>query len=95
MLVNLDPTGTELEAYGALRFKPTQWGTLETGLRYDKRTHTGDSDLSPRIHALVQLGDQTTLRGGWGVYHQSQGMHELEAGDGETTFAKSERAKQN
>ncbi len=94
VLVNLDPTGTEFEAYGALRFRPVSWGTAEVGLRYDRRTHTGDSDLSPRIHALVDLGGGTNLRGGWGVYHQSQGMHELEAGDGETAFAVSERAMQ-
>jgi len=92
--VELDPTGTEFEAYGALRFRPVPWGTAEVGLRYDKRTHTGDSDLSPRIHAMAELGDRTTVRAGWGVYQQSQGMHELEAGDGETSFAPSERAMQ-
>ncbi len=92
--VEMDPSGTEFEAYGALRFRPVPWATAEVGLRYDHRTHTGDSDLSPRIHALVDLGDRTTLRAGWGVYHQSQGMHELEAGDGETSFAPSERALQ-
>jgi hypothetical protein len=92
--VNLDPEGTEFEAYGALRFQPVPWGTAEVGLRYDRRTHTGDSDLSPRVHALVDLGDRTTLRAGWGLYQQSQGMHELEAGDGETEFAPSERAMQ-
>ncbi|MFH1763714.1 MAG: carboxypeptidase regulatory-like domain-containing protein, partial [Gemmatimonadota bacterium] len=94
VLVKLDPTGTEFEAYGALRFQPIPRGTVEVGLRYDKRTHTGDSDLSPRIQTRLDLGDRTTLRGGWGVYQQSQGMHELEAGDGETTFAPSERATQ-
>ncbi len=94
VLVRLNPTGTEYEAYGALRFRPVPWGTAEVGLRYDKRTHTGDSDLSPRLHALVELGDRTSLRAGWGVYNQSQGMHELEAGDGETSFAPSERAIQ-
>jgi hypothetical protein len=92
--VQLDPTGTEFEAYGALRFQPVPRLTAEIGLRYDKRTHTGDSDLSPRVHALVELGNRTTLRAGWGVYQQSQGMHELEAGDGETSFAPSERAMQ-
>lgn len=92
--VGLAPSGTELEAYGALRVRPAPWVTAEVGLRYDRRTHTNDSDLSPRLHALVDLGDRTTLRAGWGLYHQSQGMHELEAGDGETLFAPSERASQ-
>jgi hypothetical protein len=92
--VEFDPTGTEFEAYAALRFQPVPWGTAEVGLRYDKRTHTGDSDLSPRIHAMAELGDRTTLRAGWGVYQQSQGMHELEASDGESSFAPSERGTQ-
>ena len=92
--VYLEPDGTEFETYGAFRFQPVSWGTAEVGLRYDRRTHTDDSDISPRLHALVDLGNRTTLRAGWGVYQQSQGMHELEAGDGETTFAPSERATQ-
>jgi hypothetical protein len=90
----LDPDGTEIEAYGALRFRPVPWATVEAGLRYDRRTHTGDSDLSPRFSTLVQMADRTTLRAGWGVYQQSQGIHELEAADGETTFALSEKATQ-
>ncbi len=92
--VDMDPTGTEIETYGALRFQPVPWGTAEIGLRYDRRNHTDDSDISPRVHAMVDVGDRTTLRAGWGIYHQSQGMHELEAGDGETAFAPSERALQ-
>lgn len=92
--VDLDPDGTEYEAYGALRMQPTPWLTTEAGVRYDNRSHTGDSDLSPRLHAMVNLGENTTLRAGWGVYQQSQGMHELEASDGETAFARSERAEQ-
>jgi hypothetical protein len=92
--VEMNPTGTEYEAYGAVRFRPLHGITTEVGLRYDRRTHTEDSDLSPRFHTLVDLGENTTLRAGYGVYHQSQGMHELEAGDGETEFAPSERATQ-
>jgi hypothetical protein len=42
----------------------------------------------------LDLGDRTTFRLGWGVYHQSQGIQELEAADEETTFSPSERAFQ-
>ena len=42
----------------------------------------------------MELGENTTLRAGWGLYHQSQGMNELEVADGETEFAPSERATQ-
>ena len=90
----LDPDGTEVEAYGAFRFRPVPWATVEAGIRYDRRSYTGDSDLSPRFSALLKMTDRTTLRAGWGVYQQSQGIHELEAADGETTFALSERATQ-
>ena len=93
-LVNLEPTGTAYGAFGAVRFKPVSWGTAEAGLRYDRQTHAGDSDLSPRIHGLVDVGERTTVRAGWGIYHQSQGIYELEAADGEEAFAPSEKTTQ-
>jgi hypothetical protein len=92
--VDLEPTGTEVGAYLAARFRPVSWGTAEVGVRHDRHSHTGDADFSPRIHAIVDLSSQTTLRAGWGRYHQSQGMNELEVADGENTFAPSERATQ-
>jgi hypothetical protein len=92
--VTLDPTGREIGGYLAARFKPIPWGTAEVGVRYDDHSHTGDSDLSPRVHAFVDVSDRTTVRAGWGRYHQSQGMIELEVGDGETEFAPSEEATQ-
>jgi len=93
-LVNLEPTGTAYGAFGAVRFKPVPWGTAELGLRYDRQTHAGDSDLSPRVHGLIDVGDRTTVRAGWGIYHQSQGIYELEAADGEEAFAPSEKTTQ-
>ena len=93
-LVILEPTGTAYGAFGAVRFRPVSWGTVELGLRYDRQTHAGDSDLSPRVHGLVDVGDRTTLRAGWGIYHQSQGIYELEAADGEEAFAPSEKTTQ-
>ena len=92
--VRMDPTSTEVGAYVAFRVQPLQRLTTEFGLRYDRFSHTGDSDFSPRFNALVNLSDQTTLRAGWGVYHQAQGIHELEAPDGETAFTLSEQATQ-
>jgi hypothetical protein len=92
--VRMEPTGTEVGAYGALRVQPLPWLTTEAGLRYDRFSHTGDEDLSPRFHTLLDLGEKTTLRAGWGRYHQTQGIHELEAPDGETEFTPSEQASQ-
>jgi outer membrane receptor protein involved in Fe transport len=92
--VEMDPSGNAYGAFGAVRLKPVPWSTVEVGLRYDRRTYTEDSDISPRVHALVDLGERTSLRAGWGQYHQSQGIYELEAGDGEETFTPSERTTQ-
>ncbi|MFC1660356.1 TonB-dependent receptor domain-containing protein [Gemmatimonadota bacterium] len=92
--VKLDPTGTEAGGFVAGRFRPVPWGTAELGVRYDRHTHTGDSDFSPRVHTIVDLSENTTVRAGWGQYTQAQDMNELEVGDGETEFAPSERATQ-
>jgi outer membrane receptor protein involved in Fe transport len=90
----MDPAGTEFGTFAALRFRPIEWATGEIGLRYDRHSHTGDSDFSPRLHALFDLGDRTTLRAAWGRYNQSQGIFYLEAADGETEFSPSEQATQ-
>jgi outer membrane receptor protein involved in Fe transport len=92
--VRLDPTGTDVGGYLAARFQPVSWATAEVGVRHDRHSHTDDSDLSPRVHAVFDLTDRTTLRAGWGRYNQSQGMNELEVADGETEFAPSEQATQ-
>jgi hypothetical protein len=92
--VNLRPTGTEAGAFLAARFKPVSWGTAELGVRYDRHTISDDSDLSPRVAAVIDLTERTTLRAGWGRYHQSQGLNELEVADGETEFAHSEGSTQ-
>lgn len=94
LAVKLDPTGTEAGGFLAARFRPVSWGTAELGVRYDRHTHTGDSDVSPRVHAIIDFSENTTLRVGAGQYVQAQNMNELEVGDGETEFAPSERATQ-
>lgn len=86
--------GTDFGSYFAARFQPLPWATTELGVRYDRHTHANDSDVSPRLHAVIDVSPKTTLRAGWGRYHQSQGMNELEVADGETSFARSERASQ-
>jgi hypothetical protein len=92
--VDMEPEGTEVGAFAALRFRPLPQVTGEVGLRYDRHSYTGDSDISPRIHALIDVGEHTTVRAAWGRYFQSQGIHKLEASDNETTFSPSEQATQ-
>ena len=92
--VSLRPESTETGAYLATRLQPHDRVVLEVGGRYDRRTHTSDSDISPRIQAALELTTNTTLRSSWGTYYQSHGLDELSAVDGDTLFFPSERANQ-
>jgi outer membrane receptor protein involved in Fe transport len=92
--VDLDPDGHQIGAYAAVRVRPIDRFTAEVGARYDGLSHTDDADFSPRVLAALEVGPRTTLRASWGRYHQSHGVHELEVGDGETSFFPSERADQ-
>jgi outer membrane receptor protein involved in Fe transport len=91
---DLDPSGSEVAGYLAARVRPVDPLTAEIGMRYDRVSHTDDSDVSPRLLTAFQLDDATTLRASWGRYYQSQGVHELEVGDGEEQFFSSDRAVQ-
>lgn len=92
-------TSTEGSEYGAyLRFRHQTKGrwTWEAGLRWDKQTYTDttdDTQLSPRLMALFQAGEQTDLRLGWGYYHQPQGIQELQVEDGVTEYYPAEMAE--
>jgi outer membrane receptor protein involved in Fe transport len=86
-------SGSQAGAYLASRFQLTEALTVETGLRYDRQSHTGEQQISPRIHAALQLTPGTTLRGAWGHYHQSHSLHELWAADADTTFYPAQRAE--
>ena len=92
--VSLRPESTETGAYLATRLQPLDRLVVELGGRYDYRTHTSDSDISPRIQAALELTTSATLRASWGAYFQSHGIDELSAVDGDTLFFPSERANQ-
>jgi hypothetical protein len=88
------PDGRESGAYAALRGLAGERFSWEAGVRHDWREHTGDSDWSPRLLGRLDLGDRTSVKGSWGRYHQSQGLHELAVQDGETGYVGSEVADQ-
>jgi len=94
LAVNVKPSGSAFGSFLAARVRPFDFATAEVGLRYDRHSYTGDADLSPRIHALFNLGSHTTLRTSWGRYYQSQGIHELDVAVGEREFFGSELAEQ-
>ena len=92
--VSLRPESTESGVYLATRLQPHDRLVLEVGGRYDYRSHTSDSDVSPRVQAALELARNTTLRASWGAYYQSHGLHELSVVDADTLFFPSERATQ-
>ncbi len=79
-------------AYTTLRLQPLAMLVVEPGLRFDRRDQTGSGEVSPRFNAALTLR-RTTLRAAWGIYRQSQGVHELAIEDGDTKFHRSEQAE--
>jgi outer membrane receptor protein involved in Fe transport len=87
------PQGYEAGLYVANRVQPVDALTAEVGVRYDHQSHTGDNKLSPRVNVALSLGGRTTLRGAWGLFHQSHGLSELMAADGDDRFYGAQRAE--
>jgi hypothetical protein len=90
----LKTTGSTFGAYLAARVRPVRPLTIEVGARYDGAGYTGDSDFSPRVNALVALGDRTDLRLSWGVFRQMQALWEVSILDPTQTYYPSERSLQ-
>lgn len=86
--------GTTVGAYASNRFQLAPPLTIELGLRYDAATYSHDHDWSPRVHALLRLGESSTLRGGWGQYRQRQGIADENAFDKLNQYFRSESSKQ-
>ena len=53
--VSLRPKSTESGVYLATRLQPHDRLVLELGGRYDYRSHTSDSNVSPRLQAALEL----------------------------------------
>jgi len=92
--VSTDPSGDEVGSYVALRGRVGRRVTWEGGARYDRAAHTGDDDLAPRLLLRWDAGDDTSVRGSWGRYFQSQGLSGLNVQDGQSTFQRAERSEQ-
>lgn len=94
LAVTHGPTGNALEGYAALRLRPVDRWTAEAGLRYDAVSRTGDRNLAPRLMTAFEIFPRTNVRISLGRYFQSHGLHELDVGDGETSYSPSDRAHQ-
>ena len=86
--------GSTFAAYASSRLRIADPVTLELGVRYDAATYSGDHDWSPRAHALIALTNHTTLRAGWGIYTQRQGIADENAFTGSNQYFRSELARQ-
>lgn len=89
------PQGYESSAFWDVRTTLGRRWTLETGLRVDGQTYDGSDDgeqWSPRLSVLYALSPSTKLRAGWGRFHQSQGINELQVEDGISQFYQAQHA---
>ncbi len=87
-------TGTTVGAYVSNRLQVLDPLTLELGLRYDGADYSHDRDVSPRLHALARLSERSSLRAGWGLYRQRQGIADENAFDRLNRYFPSERTSQ-
>ena len=90
----LAPVSHALGLYVSQRFRPVSALTLETGVRYDRRSETGAATLDPRASLALELNEATTLRASWGRYSQPQELYELQVQDGVSQIAPPERAEE-
>ncbi len=91
--IDAQPTANMASLYAADRVRLYGPLTGEFGLRYDGASHSNDHHFSPRINLVYSIKRRTSLRAAWGYFYQGQGIHELEAPDGETQFHSAERAE--
>ena len=87
-----DFNGNLYSLYASQVLRPAPDLSLEVGLRFDENEVTEDHLLSPRFAITWALGQDTNLRAAWGHFFQSQRAHELQIADGESRFARAERA---
>lgn len=89
----LRPDGTEYGAYVGQTLHPIPSLTMELGVRADRQTLTGESQISPRANLAFALGRASALRLGWGRFSQPQGPQDLQVEDGVTRFFPGQRAE--
>jgi hypothetical protein len=65
----------------------------ELGLRWDAQSWLDDEQISPRLNLRWAVGRSTIARAGWGRFHQSQRLNELQVEDGVTAFSPAQLAQ--
>jgi hypothetical protein len=90
----LAPVSHALGLYVSQRVRPWSALTVETGVRYDRRSETGVGTVDPRASLALAVSENTTLRASWGRYSQPQELYELQVEDGVSDIAPPERAEE-
>ena len=85
--------GNQLGFYLSSRFQLFNPMTVETGLRYDYSSYTGDKLWSPRLGMVYSLAKTTFLRAGWGYYYQTQNIDDLRIEFGEDSYQPAQLSK--
>lgn len=80
------PEGLRLGAYAAVRVKVHPLLTTEIGLRSDRQSWSGETQVDPRVNVVWSVGPRSTIRAAWGLFHQTQRIDELQVEDGVTRF---------
>lgn len=91
-VIGMQPSSNRVGLYVADRFRVLAPLAVEAGLLYDAAPYADDQLISPRINFVYNLGKRTSLRGGLGLYRQSQGIHEIRVEEGEGGFLPAEKA---
>ncbi len=86
--------GEQYGLWAADRLRLGKRLTAELGARYDEQTITQDSQVSPRLNLVYDLGGAGLMRAGWGRFYQSQRVHELNVQYGESDFHPAQSADQ-
>lgn len=89
----LTPSGSRTSAYLSLRARPATSITAEVGGRVDRHAWTGQTTVAPRTNVAWMVASGTTVRAAWGLYYQAHTLQDLSVVDGDTAFARAERAE--
>jgi outer membrane receptor protein involved in Fe transport len=90
------PEGAQYSGYIEARWQLHPKLIVDAGLRWDYQSYTtadDDTQSSPRLSVLYQLGERTDFRVGWGQFSQAQEINELQVSDGVAAFFAAQRAE--
>ncbi|MEO0424315.1 MAG: TonB-dependent receptor [Pseudomonadota bacterium] len=93
---DLCASGADYGAYAAARVQALPRVAFDLGLRFDGQSYYDfgdDQQVSPRLGVRLTPTDRTRLRASWGVFHQAEGVQELQVSDGVNQFFPAQRAE--